>query len=102
MKTFANFREWTQQVLSNKSLKFRDQLQGQSLFDTNFNANQMASRRIERSLFIKLNSNSDELSNVYQYRYDHKGQGRIDPRYVQSEEQKKQSAHQRTYYVGEQ
>ena len=46
------------------------------MFDTNFNAEKMANRRIERSLFIKLNSNESDLNDLSSYR-----RVNVDPRY---------------------
>jgi len=57
VKSLENFEDWTRRNLSNKSLKFMDDLSQRSVFDTNFNAIQLATRRIERSLFLKLRNN---------------------------------------------
>ena len=66
------------------------------MFDTNFNAEKMASRRIERRLFIKLNSNESDLNDLNVSRRAH-----LDPRYQPTVEQKKQSNFMRIYYQGE-
>lgn len=75
-----NFDDWAARNLSKKSLKNENKLDSTSIFDTNFNAEKLASRRIERSLFLKLKNNQDELTNFYNYRYDKKSGVRIDPR----------------------
>lgn len=61
----------------------------------------MATRRIERSLFLKLKHNEEELTNVYKYRVNKQSAGRIDPRNLTTTEQKQWAIHQRIYYMGE-
>lgn len=71
--------------MSNKDLKFRNNLVKANLFDTNFNADKMASRRIERTLHIKLKNNAEELSKAYEYRnkaMKKQATARIDPRHL--------------------
>lgn len=76
-----NFDEWIKSHNSSKQLKSLDRLSVKSHFDTNFNADQLATRRIERSVFLKFKHNEEELTNVYKYRA-----GRVDPRNLLTKE----------------
>ena len=65
MKTFMNFDKWTKNHLNKLSLKLRNDLPASNSFDTNFNAEMMSARRIERNLHLKLGNVADELEKVY-------------------------------------
>ena len=60
LKTFHNFDDWAQNNLNKAKLSRKHGSSGSmNVFDTNFNASQLASRRLERTLFIKMHKNED-------------------------------------------
>ena len=79
IQSFNNFDNWAKTNLSKKIMSAGKLGGNNALFDTNFNAQNLASRRIERSLFIKLKNNEDQLTNFYKHRYNSKSNVRLDP-----------------------
>ena len=58
LKTFHAFDSWTQQKLDFNQVRNQEDLGTDDILETNFNANTLANRRIERSRFLRL-GNSD-------------------------------------------
>ena len=76
LKTFHDFDSWTQQKLDFNQVRNQEDL-GTDVFETNFNANTLANRRIERSLFLRLGNSEDQLTNFYKHRYNTKSNIRL-------------------------